>query len=92
MEEKGARQKVTVGSEWDSPVHIVECIDRTMDNEVKEQVLHVARRYDVDIDEQKLAEVIRGDQERYIRAYKEGYEAGYRRCKEDMSKEDLSEE
>lgn len=60
--------------EWDSPVRV---IDQGIEFEVADRVLTAARKYAVDINEAKLAEIIRGDQERYRRAYREGYEAGY---------------
>jgi len=60
--------------EWDSPVRVIE---QGIGFEVADRVLTAARKYAVDINEAKLAEIIRGDQERYCRAYKEGYEAGY---------------
>lgn len=55
MEVSGAVQ------EWDSVVSFVE---QAIAAEVKDRVLTAARKYAVDIDEAKLAEIIRGDQER----------------------------
>jgi len=78
MEVSGAVQ------EWDSPVRVIE---QGIDAEVTDRVLTAARKYAVDIDEAKLAEIIRGDQERYNRAYKEGYEAGYRKAVADAEAE-----
>lgn len=70
--------------EWDSPVRLVE---QGIDAEVTDRVLTVAKKYAVDINEAKLAEIIRGDQERYNRAYKEGYEVGYRKAVADAEAE-----
>lgn len=70
--------------EWDSPVRVIE---QGICFEVADRVLTAARKYAVDIDEAKLAEIIRGDQERYNRAYKEGYEAGYRKAVADRETE-----
>ena len=70
--------------EWDSPVRVIE---QGIGFEVADRVLTAARKYAVDINETKLAEIIRGDQERYCLAYKEGYEAGYRKAVEDRETE-----
>lgn len=70
--------------EWDSPVRIIE---QGIGFEVADRVLTAARKYAIDIDEAKLAEIIRGDQQRYWRAYKEGYEAGYRKAAADTEEE-----
>lgn len=70
--------------EWDSPVRVIE---QGIGFEVADRVLTAARKYAVDIDEAKLAEIIRGDQERYLRAYKEGYKDGYRKAVADAEAE-----
>lgn len=53
--------------ELDSPVRVIE---QGIGFEVADRVLTAARKYAVDINEAKLAEIIRGDQERYCLAYK----------------------
>ena len=70
---------------WDSPVIIVEESSHRMFEQIAGEVLTAARKYAAYIDEDKLIQAIRGDRERYERAYKEGYEAGYRKAKEDES-------
>ena len=62
---------------YDSPVDIVFQARNEMEMQLTEGVLRVARKFMVDIDEQKLQQAILHDKKRYSAAYHTGYMDGY---------------
>lgn len=62
---------------YDSPVDIVFQARNEMEILLSEGVLSAARKFMVNIDEQKLKEAILHDKKRYSAAYHAGYMDGY---------------
>lgn len=65
----------------DSAIRIVqELVDKAtmkkieaIDNEIRKEIAEITIKYDIDIDEEKLIQILKGDQERYREAYTRGY-------------------
>ena len=62
---------------YDSPVNIIQQARDQMETTIKDGVLKVASKFIVDVDEQKLQQVLLHDKKRYSEAYQAGYLAGY---------------
>lgn len=84
---------------YDSPVtiaetahEIVNASDNEMDNAIKNEILKVVRKYSVHIDETKLIQALRADEQRYREAYRRGNEDGYKMALDEMNSKRVLEE
>ena len=57
---------------YDSPINLTEMTDQ-IETQIKDGVFQIAKKYAIDIDEEKLIRILRDDRERYADAYRRGW-------------------
>ena len=62
---------------FESPINIIQEMDRGIETEIKNGALTIARKYGIDIDEKALVKALKADRARYEEAYRKGYAQGY---------------
>jgi len=66
---------------YESPIRIVMA---RMNNDIKDKILEVSQKYRIDVDEEKLVQILKDDRTRYDEAYKKGYADGMNYFKEKL--------
>ena len=75
-----------IQEEYDSPLKLIlqkfdeerQKAYKQIDRELGDAIYTATLKYGFDIDEEKLVQILKGDKERYMEAFRKGYEAAIR--------------
>lgn len=79
--------KYKIPEDYDSPINIsVNKIAEQMAVKIDEGVMQAVARVGLSIDKDKLVEILKQDKGRYSKAYKRGYNEGYKKRDEEIKR------
>lgn len=58
---------------YESPIQIIMA---RINNDIKDKILEISQKYSIDVDEEKLVQILKDDRTRYDEAYKKGFREG----------------